>query len=312
MSSKNNFPSSDFTADNQSYLLNTIAGTHRQYFDKVGYHTKMTNCTLDGGANGNLITTDPNQPSTYEIQLKNVGAEPYYIQLTTGIVWNSSITINGNSMPGMGNGSQPTLFNVSANTPGQDVTIDINPNNGKTIDLNDLEVYKFNLSAFEKTIYSVMNNQWKLTHNGRLQLRGDIDIPHDKDVMMTTIPFNKGWSAKVDGQKVKPREAFGTFLAIPMTPGRHHVTLSFWPPLLTLGIIVTLITWAFNKGWSAKVDGQKVKPREAFGTFLAIPMTPGRHHVTLSFWPPLLTLGIIVTLITWAILVLCWRYEKKK
>ncbi len=77
LSSKNNFPSSDFTADNQSYLLNTIAGTHRQYFDKVGYHTKMTNCTLDGGANGNLITTDPNQPSTYEIQLKNVGAEPY-------------------------------------------------------------------------------------------------------------------------------------------------------------------------------------------------------------------------------------------
>ena len=224
--------------------MNTIAGTHRQYFDKVGYHTKMTNCTLDGGANGNLITTDPNQPSTYEIQLKNVGAEPYYIQLTTGIVWNSSITINGNSMPGMGNGSQPTLFNVSANTPGQDVTIDINPNNGKTIDLNDLEVYKFNLSAFEKTIYSVMNNQWNLTHNGRLQLRGNIDIPHDKDVMMTTIPFNKGWSAKVDGQKVKPREAFGTFLAIPMTPGRHHVTLSFWPPLLTLGIIVTLITWA--------------------------------------------------------------------
>ena len=244
LSSKNNFPSSDFTADNQSYLLNTIAGTHRQYFDKVGYYTKMTNCTLDGGANGNLITTDPNQPSTYEIQLKNVGAEPYYIQLTTGIVWNSSITINGNSMPGMGNGSQPTLFNVSANTPGQDVTIDINPNNGKTIDLNDLEVYKFNLSAFEKTIYSVMNNQWNLTHNGRLQLRGNIDIPHDKDVMMTTIPFNKGWSAKVDGQKVKPREAFGTFLAIPMTPGRHHVTLSFWPPLLTPGIIVTLITWA--------------------------------------------------------------------
>ena len=35
--------------------------------------------------------------------------------------------------------------------------------------LNDLEVYKFNLSAFEKTIYSVMNNQWNLTHNGRLQ-----------------------------------------------------------------------------------------------------------------------------------------------
>lgn len=243
LSEKNNFPSSDFTVDNQNFLLNKIAGTHKEYFDKVGYSIKLTNCSLDGGANGNLVTTDPSQPSTYEIELKNVSAEPYYIQLTTGVVWNSSITINGNGMPGMGNGSQPTLFNVSANTPGQDVKIDISPNNGKTIDLNDVAVYKFNLDKFTKAIYSVASNQLDLTHNGRLSLRGNITIPKGKDVMMTTIPYNKGWHVKVDGQKVKAKKAFGTFLAIPMSAGNHHVTMTFWPPLLTAGIIISLIVW---------------------------------------------------------------------
>lgn len=243
LSSKNDFPSDHMTVDNQEYLLNRIAGTHRHFFEPVHYQIKLSNCMLDGGSTGNLVTLDANEPASMSLIMKNISIDPYYLQMAPQSVWDSSITVNGNGLPGIGNATQPVLFNVAGNNQGADLTVNINPNKGKTLNLNDLAVYKFNVDRFEKTIYQVMANQLQLTHNGRLQIRGDIEIPHGKDVMMTTIPYNKGWHVKVDGQRVTPRKAFGTFIAVPMTAGVHHVTLSFWPPLLTLGIIITLLTW---------------------------------------------------------------------
>lgn len=242
--SADKFPSSDFTADDQSYLLNKIAGSDKTFFEPVNYQVKLENCSLEGGPTGLLQTINKNEPSSYELILENVSAEPYYVQLTTDILWNAGVTVNENGLPGVGNGSQPMLFNVCANSPGSIIKIKISPYNGNPVSLNDLIAYKFNISNFEKTIRSVMNNQLQLTHNGKLQLRGTIDMPGgQKDVMMTTIPYNKGWTAKVDGQKVKTYKAFNTFVAIKVPKGNHHIGLSFWPPLLTAGIIVSLITW---------------------------------------------------------------------
>ena len=243
--SSSDFPSGDYTADDQSYLLNRITGTNEKFFETLGYHVIMRNCSLVGGVNGTLVTTDKDKPSSYEIILKNISAEPYYLQLTTDIIWNANVTINGNTIPGFENGGQPVLVNVCANDPRSTIKINISPNNGTPISMNDVQLYKLNLSKLENSVYSVMNNQLELTHNGKLQLRGDIDMPGgQKDVMMTTILYNKGWTAKVDGHKVKTEKAFNTFLAIHVPEGKHRIELSFWPPLLTLGIIVTLITWA--------------------------------------------------------------------
>lgn len=242
--SSNQFPSGDYSADNQSFLLNQIIGKSREYFKPVDYETSLTNCRLDGGLNGTLETIDKNKPSVYEIRLKNISSAPYYIQLTTGIMWGASVSINGNGVPGYSNGCQP-LVNICASDAGKTIKIDISPSNGVPLSLNDLKVYEFNVPNFEKSIASISKYQLQLTHNGKLQLRGDIDMPGgQKDVMMTTIPYNKGWTAKVDGHKVKTEKAFNTFLAIHVPEGKHRIELSFWPPLLTLGIIVTLITWA--------------------------------------------------------------------
>jgi len=47
--------------------------------------------------------------------------------------------------------------------------------------------------------------------------------------------FDRGWSARVDGQAVEPAVANGVFLGVPLGAGRHHVELVYRPRGLLAG-----------------------------------------------------------------------------
>lgn len=230
------------TVANQEAVMNAITNDLQQYFNEVGYSIEAVNCKLEGGANGNLVTIDENQPASYSIILRNISVNPYYVQMDSNIFWNASITVNDHPLPAVGNISQPALVNVAANVPGTTVTIKIVPNNGQTISLNSIKVYELDLNKLQKAVYKVKENEFKISHLGKLKVSGTINISKDNEVLMTTIPYNKGWHIKVDGQSVEPKEAFDTFIAVPLSEGQHKVTFSFWPPLLNLGIIISLIS----------------------------------------------------------------------
>ena len=57
--------------------------------------------------------------------------------------------------------------------------------------------------------------------------------------LFTSIPFDKGWTVKVDGQKVETRKAFGAFLAIDVGSGDHVIDFSYFPEGLRPGVLIT-------------------------------------------------------------------------
>lgn len=66
----------------------------------------------------------------------------------------------------------------------------------------------------------------------------------DKDRMLcVTIPYSKGWSAKVDGQNAKIYKANGMFMGIFMTSGEHKVELNYMTPGLKIGVVISLAGW---------------------------------------------------------------------
>ena len=62
----------------------------------------------------------------------------------------------------------------------------------------------------------------------------------DPGVLMTSIPYDKGWEVLVDGVKVTPRKGFKAFLAIDMQPGTHSVEFKYMPQGLIYGALGTL------------------------------------------------------------------------
>jgi uncharacterized membrane protein YfhO len=66
-------------------------------------------------------------------------------------------------------------------------------------------------------------------------------------VLFTTVPYDRGWSVKLDGVKLKPGdiERVGEgFIAVNIGAGTHKVEFSFMPEGFVLGLIVSLLSIA--------------------------------------------------------------------
>ena len=59
--------------------------------------------------------------------------------------------------------------------------------------------------------------------------------------LLCTMPYDKGWSAKVDGKKTEVLDV-RNFIALPIDSGTHEIELKFIPQGLYLGIIMTLVS----------------------------------------------------------------------
>jgi len=59
-----------------------------------------------------------------------------------------------------------------------------------------------------------------------------------------SIPYSKGWSAKVDGKAVKILRGNIMFMAIPLEAGYHEIEFTYCTPGLRLGCLLSLFSLA--------------------------------------------------------------------
>ena len=60
-------------------------------------------------------------------------------------------------------------------------------------------------------------------------------------ILIATIPYEKGWSAKVDGKDVEIVPYQDAFISIPLEAGSHDVELQFDPPGARIGVIISAL-----------------------------------------------------------------------
>ena len=60
-------------------------------------------------------------------------------------------------------------------------------------------------------------------------------------LLVTTIPYEKGWHAIVDGQETEILPYQESFLSLPLTAGSHHVELEFTLPGGMIGVIISAV-----------------------------------------------------------------------
>lgn len=56
--------------------------------------------------------------------------------------------------------------------------------------------------------------------------------------IFTTIPYDKGWTLKIDGHKQKIKTVNDGFIQIHVPKGKHKIELSYFPPGLKIGMIL--------------------------------------------------------------------------
>lgn len=119
-----------------------------------------------------------------------------------------------------------------------------------TLDLTGLDLIRQDDNRVIEVLKEQQKHNMTVTSWGNNYVEGTVTIAPDQHYLMTSIPYNPSWQVTVDGQTVDAVNAWEGFLAIPLSPGEHTVSLVFIPQGLWLGVAISLVTIVGLIGWA--------------------------------------------------------------
>ena len=105
--------------------------------------------------------------------------------------------------------------------------------------LNGIELYALSMDNYPMQVEALReepleNIQWSTN-----RLSGTVDLSKDK-ILCVSVPYSKGWSATVDGEKAEILRGNYMFMCLPLTAGHHDIEFSYCSPGMKPGIVVSL------------------------------------------------------------------------
>ncbi|MBR5474994.1 MAG: YfhO family protein, partial [Lachnospiraceae bacterium] len=129
--------------------------------------------------------------------------------------------------------------------------------------------YRLDEVAYAKAMTTLQETPLVVDAFGDTYVTGHVDAAED-GTMLVTIPFEAGWTVKVDGEEIEPTPYKDAFFAIPLEKGAHSIEFTYVPDGYALGakislgslaalLIVILITYLTNKKKSTKKEADVKK-----------------------------------------------------
>ena len=175
-----------------------------------------------------------------------------------------------------------TMYYLGTFNAGDDITLEIvmkDSAGNLYVYKNTGYVYYFNQNTFEEAYKELSASLPDITYFSDTKIKATVNMAKGDTMMYTSIPFDKGWTVKVDGKKVNLNEAvstegdykannkvFGALLAFEVPEGEHTVELSFTPQGFRIGgalAIVGLTAVGFGLYKDIKNDRKRRKAKLA-------------------------------------------------
>ena len=207
--------------ENQNILLNTMMGNDIKYFKP--YKVELINAT------------------TYKYKLNDNDMIYLYIYLYTN---DNEFFINfyvNNKLAFNLNYDDTGIQKTNNQWKNEEVIVNMNVNGDVNIFTVPLLYYLDN-EALERDLKDLKKNQMKIKKVTDTYIVGTIDVKDDNKVLFTSIPYDKGWTVKVDGKKVKVQKLYNTFLGVKLKEGKHKVEFEYSTPGLKLGTSISIIS----------------------------------------------------------------------
>ena len=126
---------------------------------------------------------------------------------------------------------------------GDTYKIIIKSNLSKT-ELNSLKWYQINYDKYIETINELKKNEFNITkYNKDDHIEGNIDVNNDKNVLLLTIPYDKGWNIYVDDNKINYDICFDSFICLDLDKGKHDIKMNYVPSGFIVGLIISSLAF---------------------------------------------------------------------
>ncbi len=139
--------------------------------------------------------------------------------------------------------SYPIVFPMGNAQVGETSTVRFDIKDGKTSGNYKLMVYTLRQETFEKAYNNLADEQLEITSFGDTEIEGKINALED-GVMFLSIPYEKGWSVYIDGEKAETVKLMQSMLGVKISAGKHDIRLKYVPEGLVGGVIISGISLA--------------------------------------------------------------------
>ena len=130
-------------------------------------------------------------------------------------------------------------------------------------DIKEINIYTINEDKIKEVYNILKENQIKYTKYTNSHIKGTITIDENQ-MIFTSIPYDKDWIVKIDGQKVENIEILEGLLGIECEAGTHTIELMYKPKYIIPKIIsiLTLICIIIHIIYKNKFSNKEVQKNE--------------------------------------------------
>ena len=130
------------------------------------------------------------------------------------------------------------IFCLGEFSPGDSVAVEL----PQIYELRGVEIACIDTESFyndcvEKKKSSALN----VEKHSDTAISGRVNVK-EGEILFTTIPYDKGWTAYADGKKCEVLSAQNTFLAIRVPQGEHEIELYYKVPGFVAALCISLVT----------------------------------------------------------------------
>ncbi|KXT76106.1 ABC transporter, permease protein [Streptococcus sp. DD12] len=230
------------TLDNQSSLVNQLTGLNLQYFTRLTSTLHESSNVIDN--NGFVTVKKPvNDIYTTVTYTVNVPAErQVYLSLPNlsfGTSTNTTVQIAVNGQVQQYTTDNTfSFFNIGYFSQNSQVSVTLQFPDTQEVSYSKPTFYALNIPNYLTAMTTLTNRKVDTTVSGN-QVTSHFTTDN-KTSLFYTIPYDKGWSATVNGHKVAIHQAQEGFMTVSIPKGSGTVTLTFIPNGFKTGCLLSL------------------------------------------------------------------------
>lgn len=217
---------------------------------------KLNNVEVVNEFGENLYTKiDEEKEASIDITIRSEDSNPVYLFFKSniyedavanslnGIVnsYSAEVTSSGGAKYSQFTGLGYNIQFIGSYNDGEEIKVKIKLVRSR-LTIKEIQVYSCNMNNFEKVYGNLSLNTIENTDYKDGYVKGDVTVTADKTLLYTSIPYDEGWTLKVDGKDHDYIKILNGFIGVDLEEGQHTIEFKYKLPGFKVGLSISIIS----------------------------------------------------------------------
>lgn len=227
----------------QNGILNALMGSDKTWFEEIDLQpasSENLKALSTDESRSVFEKIDPEQPASIRYLFTIPDEQPYTLFIPN-VSLNYDIWLNGEQIFDDNKNYTPFLIDLDKYQAGDKIEILIDL--AKSTDYSDeVRLFSLDLTEFANAAKIIQTNAPQYVFNGKTVFKFAINPSEQDRYLLTSVSYDPGWQATIDGKKVPTVPVMGSLIGIKIPAGSKELILSFRPKGLKVGAGISLVS----------------------------------------------------------------------